>query len=239
MQRSTIGVGPALRKARQLRGVTVGEASRDTKLRPELLEALEEEEFERLPGDVYVRGCLRSYSNYLGLPADAVVAAYAKHLDEPDLEPRAILPPTEPAVGAKRRRDNTRLWIMSAATVLLLAGAFGVLSTREAAPPPAELPTQAPLIAPASREIVVAVLAKDDVEVTIQIDGGGPETFALRPGESRSFSAATSLTVRLDHGESARVTVGGRDLGFPGNPTHPWKKTFSFDTGGESPPPAG
>ncbi|HEX7464399.1 MAG TPA: helix-turn-helix domain-containing protein [Actinomycetota bacterium] len=239
MQRSTIGVGSALRKAREARGVTLEEASRDIKVRAELLEALEEEDFDRLAGDVYVRGCLRSYSTYLGLSADTVVAAYTQNLTEPASEPQAIPPPTEPAVDARRRRDNHRLWIMVAATLLAVAAAFGVLSTREAAPPPASLPTEAPLVAPPARGITVAVLARQDVEVTVRIDGAEPEGFTLRPGESRSFYADTSLTVRLDPGNSARVTVDGRDLGFPGNPTHPWKQTFSFDTGDESPPPAG
>jgi hypothetical protein len=239
VQHSTIGVGSALRKAREARGVSIEEASRDTKVRAELLEALEEEAFDRLAGDVYVRGCLRSYSSYLGLSADTVVSVYAQHLTEPVSEPQAIPPPTEPAVDARRRRDNHRLWIMAAATLLVLAAAFGVLSTREAAPPPASLPTVAPLVAPPEHGITVAVLARQEVEVTVLIDGGAPEPFTLQPGESRSFSADSSLTVRLDPGNTARVTVDGNDLGFPGNPTHPWKKTFSLGTGVESPSPSG
>lgn len=240
MQRSTIGVGPALRKARQARGVTIDEASRDTKIRADFLEALEEEDFDLLLGDVYVRGCLRSYSTYLGLPADAVISAYAKNLAEPVPEPQAILPPTTPAVDARRRRDNHRLWVMLATTVLVLAAAFGVLSTRQAAPPPATLPTEAPLaVAAPSNGIMVAVLAKRGVQVTARIDAAPPETFTLRPGESRSFEAATSLTIRLDRGASATITVDGKDLGLPGNPNHPWRETFTLGAGGASPSPAG
>jgi hypothetical protein len=239
VQHSTIGVGSALRKARQARGVTIGEASRDTKVRPELLRALEEEDFERLPGDVYVRGCLRSYSTYLGLSADTVISAYTQHLTEPASEPHAIPPPSEPAVDAMRRRDNYRLWIMVAATVLALAGAFGVLSTHEAAPPPAQPPTGAPLLAPAGNGFTVVVIARRQVDVTVRIDGAAPVLLTLQPGESRSFTADSSLTVRLDHGRSARVSVDGRDYGFPGSPNRPWTKTFTLGTGGESPSPAG
>ncbi|HEY7514717.1 MAG TPA: helix-turn-helix domain-containing protein, partial [Vicinamibacteria bacterium] len=51
-----IGLGSALRKARERRGVTLDAASRDTKLSVEHLRALEAEDFDALLGDVYVRG---------------------------------------------------------------------------------------------------------------------------------------------------------------------------------------
>ena len=81
MQDSMIGVGSALRKARERRGITLDAASRDTKLHIDQLRALEAEDFEALLGDVYVRGSLRTYSQYLGLSPDKVVAAYDRHAE--------------------------------------------------------------------------------------------------------------------------------------------------------------
>jgi cytoskeleton protein RodZ len=239
VQGSRIGVGPRLRSARLARGVSLEEASRDTRIRADFLQALEDEDFDRLLGDVYVRGCLRSYSNYLGLPPDALVSRYARHIERPEPEPRAVLPPSAPAVGARRRRDNHRLWVMLAVTALVLAGAFGVLSTREAAPPPADLPTSAPLLGPPADGILVAVLAERDVQVTVRIDAASPQTFSLRPGESRSFEARSRIAIRLDPGASARITVDGRDYGLPGRPRRPWRKTFSYGTGAQTPSSAG
>jgi len=239
VQRSTIGVGPRLRHARLARGVSIEEASRDTRIRADLLQALEDEDFDRLLGDVYVRGCLRSYSNYLGLPPDALVSNYARHSRDPEPTPLAALPKTAPAVGARRRRDNHRLWVMVAATVLALSAAFGILSTREAAPPPASLPTSAPLLAPPTDGILVAVLARREVEVTVRIDAAPRQTFSLRPGESRSFEARSTITIRLDRGASARISVDGRDYGFPGRHDRPWRRTFSYQTGTQTPSPAG
>lgn len=233
MQRSTIGVGRALRKARLARGVTLEQAARDTRIRPEFLGALEAEDFERLLGDVYARGCLRSYATYLGLSADTVVSAYVEHAPESTRTPAVAPAPPEPLVGARRRRDDHRLFVMVAVTVLVLAAAFGVLSTRSSAPPPAVLPSAAPLVAGAERPgITVAIDAEQAVEVTISIDGGGPRTYALRAGEGRSFAADDTITVRLDHGASAKVTVNGKDEGFPGRSTRPWQATFTYDSGG-------
>ena len=87
MQDSMIGVGSALRKARERRGITLDAASRDTKLHIDQLRALESEDFEALLGDVYVRGSLRTYSQYLGLSPDKVIGAYARHAETPPPPP--------------------------------------------------------------------------------------------------------------------------------------------------------
>ena len=50
------GVGSALRRARDVRGLSLDEAARDTRLRVDQLDALEREDFDVLLGEVYVRG---------------------------------------------------------------------------------------------------------------------------------------------------------------------------------------
>lgn len=235
MQESVIGVGPALRKARLHRGVTIDEASRDTKIRAEFLEALEEEDFDLLLGDVYVRGCLRSYSTYLGLPPDKVVAAYAKsllHSSQPPAPAQPVL--LEPVMGGSRRRDNHRLAFMVAAMLLVLAAAFGVLSKSRSAPAPAQLPASPPAVEAANLEIMAALLAKREVDVTITADGIA-QTVTLRAGEGRSFDAERSLTIRLSSGNSVRLTVNGVDLGSPGKARRPWEETFGEPEASPSP----
>jgi cytoskeleton protein RodZ len=241
VQRSTIGVGPALRKARQARGVSIAEASRDTKIRQEFIQALEDERFDRLLGDVYVRGALRSYSTYLGLPADRVLSRYARTAGDPAPATPAVPLSTEAVVGAPRVRDNHVLVAMIAVTLVVIAGAFGFFSSRRGAPPAAETDGAAatePLTQPAGPGISLSVSTpKAPVDVTVRIDGADPQTFSLLPGESRAFVADRTVTVRLSRGGIADVVVNGRDWGTPGGRTHPWKKTFSYgSTGGVSPP---
>jgi len=71
------GIGPALRRARLLRNKSIEEASRETRIRAEYLQAMERERFDDLLGEVYARGFLRTYAAYLGLDADKVIAVYA------------------------------------------------------------------------------------------------------------------------------------------------------------------
>ena len=238
MQGSTVGVGPALRKARLARGVSIEEAARDTRMRPEFLQALEQEEYERLLGDVYVRGCLRSYATYLGLSPDKAVELYTHHAVEP--APMPAVQPSKPtsdlAMGAPRRRDNHRLIGMIAAVVLVLAAALGLLSTRNSTPEPADLPSSAPQGSAPTNGIVVAVLALQEVDVTVQSDDGAAVSYTLQPGEGRSFAADVKVQVDLSHGASAQITVNGVDQGFPGRAGKPWHKTYSFGEGGSSSP---
>lgn len=237
MQGSTNGVGTTLRRARTARGVTIDEASRDTRIRRDLLVALEEEDFDRLLGDVYVRGCIRSYSTYLGLPADHMVRRYAKYTVEPAESP-APPPPLETPIDAPRRRDNYVLFVMIAATALILAAAFGILSSRGPAPTPADLSSEVPAVAGQAPGIVAVVVAEQRVEVTVTVDDGTAETFTLRRRESRSFQADVTLTIRLDPGGIAQLTINGNDQGFPGLPDRPWQKTFSYEAGGGTPSPS-
>jgi cytoskeleton protein RodZ len=240
VQRSTLGVGSALRTVREGRGLTLEEAARDTRVRLEYLQAIEDEAFERLLGDVHVRGCLRTYASYLRLSPDKVMAMYERGTVHEDPEVATpSLPRTEPVLGARRRRDDHRLWVLIAVTILVLAGAFGVLSARRPAPPAADLAADASSVMSPSvvgRGISVAIVARRPVEVTVVADGDEPQTYFLRSDEGRSFDADSSITIRLSEGATANVVVSGVDYGYPGVEGKPWKETFSF---GEPSPSAG
>jgi cytoskeletal protein RodZ len=60
-------IGNSLREARLRQGYELPRVEADTKIRAKYLRALEEERFEVLPGETYVKGFLRTYSEYLGL----------------------------------------------------------------------------------------------------------------------------------------------------------------------------
>jgi cytoskeletal protein RodZ len=229
VQRAATGIGDALRRVRETRGLTLDEASRDTRIRRDFLEALEGDDFDRLLGDVHVRGCLRTYASYLRLSPDKVVQAYASTLPEGS-EPAPLIAPIqhEPVMGARRRRDNHLLLILVATATLVLAAAFGVLSARQPAPAPAEMPSQAASVAAAGldRGITVAVLARAPVDVTVTADDGRPAPYTLEVGEGRSFDAERSITIRLSEGGTAKLTVAGIDRGFPGSPGSPWQHTY-------------
>ena len=236
---ASIGVGPALRRAREIAGITLDEAARDTRLTPDQIGDLEREDFDLLGEEVYVRAMLRTYAQYLGLKPDKVMNAYAKHAEEPELpSPPAKTGRVEQALAAARIRDNQRFLLIAAAIILIAAVAVGIVS-RGGAPPPATIPTATtPFVSPTPGPGVgVTVSATAGVDVTATIDGVAQPTTSLGPGESISYSAVGELTVSASDGGAVRIVVDDRTLGVPGQAGHPWSATFlpSGATGEPSP----
>jgi cytoskeleton protein RodZ len=69
-------IGEMLKKAREVKKVTLEEAAAETSIRKLYLQAVETDDFTQIPGDVYVKGILRTYGNYLGLDGAALVEEY-------------------------------------------------------------------------------------------------------------------------------------------------------------------
>ena len=60
-------VGTLLREARLAKGLSLAEAEQATSIRARCLEAIEKDEYEKAPGEVFLKGMLRNYGNFLGL----------------------------------------------------------------------------------------------------------------------------------------------------------------------------
>jgi cytoskeleton protein RodZ len=69
-------IGNSLREARLRQGLDLPRIEEATKIRGKYLRALEEERFEVLPGDTYVKGFLRTYADYLGLEGQLYLDEY-------------------------------------------------------------------------------------------------------------------------------------------------------------------
>ena len=89
-------IGQQLRAAREAKGLTLEDAERATRIRARYLVALEADDFTALPSEIQARGFLRNYAQFLGLPAAAFIADYAKLTGR-----KSILP--LPAALAKTR----------------------------------------------------------------------------------------------------------------------------------------
>ena len=69
-------VGTLLREARLAKGISLSEAEHGTSIRARYLEALEKDEYDKTPGEVFMKGMLRNYGTYLGLNGPELVQLY-------------------------------------------------------------------------------------------------------------------------------------------------------------------
>src|SRR5207248_6942079 len=70
-------IGSSLKEARLRKGLDLAAAAESTKIRSRHLQALEDEQFDVLPGQTYVRGFLKTYADFLGLDGQLYVDEYS------------------------------------------------------------------------------------------------------------------------------------------------------------------
>lgn len=94
-------VGETLRRERLKRNLELDQVSRELKISVRFLEAIEDEEFEKLPGGVFAKAFVRQYGRLLGLNDDELTAQLQQTLEPPQMEPephrpaRTGLPPIQ------------------------------------------------------------------------------------------------------------------------------------------------
>jgi cytoskeleton protein RodZ len=122
-------IGNSLREARVRQQLELSEIEQATKIRTRYLRALEEESFEALPAQTYVKGFLRTYADYLGLDGQLYVDEFNSRFGEEE-EPR------EPVVARRTshvRRQHRRLerrWVVFALAGIGALFAFTIAAWR-------------------------------------------------------------------------------------------------------------
>lgn len=71
-----VTIGEVLRKERQRQGLTLKDVETGTNIRQVYLQAIEDGQFKLVPGEVYLKGFIRNYGNFLGIEGSELVKRY-------------------------------------------------------------------------------------------------------------------------------------------------------------------
>lgn len=120
------GIGATLREARKRRKVDLSEVEAAIKIRVRYLQAIENEEWDALPGGAYTRGFIRTYAGYLGLDGDRLADDYRRSTAPAGGErvPKRVEP-----VPTGSRQSHSRLpgrLLIAAVCLALLAAVVGI-----------------------------------------------------------------------------------------------------------------
>src|SRR4051812_7925580 len=147
-------IGQSLREARMRARIDISELEAETKIRAKYLRALENEEWDLLPGRTYVKSFLRSYADALGLDGRLLVEEYKlRHERLSDVELQPISPRSARERDRRRRRGapgagrDVAVALVGGALAagLIALGKLGGNDNNEAgAPPPATQTSQKP-----------------------------------------------------------------------------------------------
>jgi len=242
------GIGATLREARNRRKADLSEVEAAIKIRVRYLRAMENEEWDALPGGAYTRGFIRTYAAYLGLDGERLADEYRRGAAPSDGEraPKRVEPVTSAAPAGRRSRLGGRALAVLVSLVLVGAlVAIGLIGGDGEDSP-------APGTSPESRRVAdgpqtegranvaalpgVAVSLEATAEVWVCMLDGDEEPVVegeiLQTGTQAGPFRAESFTVAFGNGDVV-LTVDGRQAATPPSAS---PVGYEIDTGGKLTP---
>jgi helix-turn-helix protein len=182
------GIGATLREARMRARIDVSEIEAQTKIRAKYLRALENEEWDLLPGPTFVKSFLRTYAEALGLDAKQLMEDYRQTHERPsDAELQPITPLGRRRPSAPPRRGSGRWFVIAVAliTVFIVLVVVALITNPSSNPPAPTTTARAP--APARRHTVAPAPAGGPRRVSLQLRPTAPVYVCLLGGGGRKL----------------------------------------------------
>jgi cytoskeletal protein RodZ len=186
-------LGDQLRTQREKKGITLDQAAADTRIREKFLKALEDGDYQSLPGAVYTKGFLRNYAEYLDLDQEELVVLFHQE--------RGL--PIEAARYRPMRPIMRRSLIFTPAVlvpVIVLAGivlfvgylfyqftSFAVAPALDVTDPPTDAIVQ-------DTQFVLRGRTVASGRVTVTLYPGGITVADVHPASDGTFSVPITLT---------------------------------------------
>jgi cytoskeleton protein RodZ len=221
-------IGNSLREARLRQALDFPQIEQATKIRSKYLRALEEEQFEVLPAQTYVKGFLRSYAEYLGLDGQLYVDEFNSRYVRGEVEEEPPLTPRGGGGGWGRRQSP-----MATSAVIVVLGIVGVVTAlvivawRFGAEEPPRVPlpenavtTPAKKPAPVARLVMAAPQGKNTYLQVYRGSRVGRPIYqgTLEGGQEREVEGGR-LWVFVSAPANLRLKLNGRTVEVPGRGT--------------------
>jgi cytoskeleton protein RodZ len=188
--------GERLKREREMREVSMDELTKATRISTRFIQALENEDWEKLPGGIFGRGFVRSVARYLGLDEEALLGEY----DLARSGPSQTL-----SAKPEERIPSPPKWISALAVIVILLIAAGLFyagrygwrryaahrAAKRAAFSSVALPPQSP----SNPAAPLAAVDSSAASVTSAASATGTSPLDL----SVSTSAATRVRILADH----------------------------------------
>jgi cytoskeleton protein RodZ len=233
--------GERLKRERELREVSIEELTKTTRISQRFVEALENEDWGKLPGGVFGRAFVRTIVRYLGLDEEALLAEYDVARGDTARTARPLTP--------EERIPSPPAWVPIAAVLALIAAIAGLfyvgryawhrygrraqqqssgsgvvheslaLPVSDAQPSRSERNSSSSPVAPAQAGLRLLLSTSAATRVRVVSDGTVALDAELAAGETRHFSATQQFQVTAADSSAVLLELNGRampPLGAPG-----------------------
>jgi cytoskeletal protein RodZ len=241
-----MSLGEFLRGARESAGLSVDELSEITSIRPGLIKEIEKNIFVHCGGDTYARGHLRNIAPKISVDAQILIDLYNEEHSTESRKIHDML--VENNVTRLPTERKTLSWKpLAIASIVILAAIAGgqiIINNSETiitpavsvspTPPPVATPTTEPTpepeasIAPdASGEMNLTIAAtRGNSNIHVVSDGKNLFKGPIFQGDTKSFSAPTSISIYLGNAGDLDLTLNGKALAPLGERNQEVRKTF-------------
>jgi cytoskeletal protein RodZ len=215
-------IGNSLREARMRRQIDYPQAEAAIKIRGKYLRALEEEQFDLLPAETYVKGFLRTYAEFLGLDGQLYVDEYnSRFVTGEDYEARRAQPRRSTAKPQRRsRRTETSIVLIALAAIAILTVIVISAWTSGNKKPPRAAHLRNVVHRPKVTPPLLSVTAlRGSTHVTARLGSAtGTIRFdgTLQKGDDALAIRGKRLWVTIDSPENVRLAVRGTRVHVPG-----------------------
>lgn len=256
-------VGGVLRAEREKQGISIKDVEKGTSIRALYIQAIEDDKYSVLPGEVYLKGFVRNYAAFLGLDPQALMEVYRR-----SQEPQPAAAPTAPAerprereskpAGETRSGGSGGRWLIALVIIALVAGGAWAAMTFlnqppdqpkpapqaqqpvKPPPPPAApapvAPAKPPAATPAAAPIVVTAKYTDSCWTQVTADGQNIFTGIPKVGDTLTWNAKQNMIIRLGNAGGVDMTYNGQPQGPLGGDGDVIVKTFGLPTSGTASP---
>lgn len=241
-------IGNALKNARLSKGISLEAAEESTKIRRKYLEALENDNFEVLPGKVYIKGFIKNYAIFLGLNPNTLISAYEEMVRVAPAENEDENERAEDKLTSIEKPRRSGIWKIAAGLALAGLAVYIYLPSltgagKKVTPPlPIKQDNQVTQDKtnggkaqnkPITRQGVNMVLNVTDNRswMYVEVDGKPEFTGFMASGQVKEFKGNERIVVKLGNAGVVEVEVNGQKMGVLGNFGQVVTKEFSAPQG--------
>jgi cytoskeletal protein RodZ len=233
-----VEIGNSLKEAREARNLSLEEVEEETKIRRKYLQALENEQYDVLPGQVYAKAFLKNYARFLGLDVEEVMESfnYATVKEEPQEQESINIRRLKPE---SKQSPRPRYWLYLATVVIVLGLSISVYYTvrsmglknpasenfragEQAQNPTSEqsgpsIGQQPQAQAPTNKQAGVKLtfnVTKDTCWIRVVVDGTPAFQGTVPAGQTQEFTGSEKISFTLGNAGVVQVQLNGQDLGF-------------------------
>jgi cytoskeletal protein RodZ len=224
-------VGEILRKKREDQGVNLREIAETLKIGYDYLKAIEEEDFKKIPAEVYTRGYILEYAKILNIDPDVIIKAYEQQVSPP-----------QTAQSNKKEIENLRkkrakikyLLIPSFLILLMIITVFALFQSphKKSMPPVASIDEKIvnnlPFPSSSEEDIgdtsyksspleenfehILEILATDTTWILATMDKKDSREVLMKQGESVKWHAKNCFALKIGNAGGVKLFFNGKEI---------------------------